>query len=359
MEEGMTSILSQDDINSKAIQSKLGIRTLDEKTILVFDICSSTNIVEDLHRTGSINRYNEMIDKINGFLKKKKKKSIPFDIYKFVGDGFILTFSPEMEIDAIVLFSQELTQFCLDSINDIIEYLEVPKLPRKGITIGIDKGFVHSFKLNSKDEIVGRAINLACRLQSSQDTPEMVNTILMSVKAFSELKNDKIREECKQQERTLRNIIVDKPIKCYELEIEKLKKIDLGKSTSGVMEKVAMDTIVVPAREEGFKREFLGNSRFYAITISKSRLDKIRYIAAYQAAPVSAITHYAEIERLEEYQNSGKYILYFKGKAKKIGPLKIAPKANRMVYAPQRPRYTSLKRLLAAKSMEDVFPPKE
>lgn len=73
-----------------------------------------------------------------------------------------------------------------------------------------------------------------------------------------------------------------------------------------------LNTIVVPAREDGFNEEFLKNNRWYAVRISGVMLDKIKYIAAYQVAPVSGITHIAEVERIDKYKDTNKYILYFK-----------------------------------------------
>ena len=73
-----------------------------------------------------------------------------------------------------------------------------------------------------------------------------------------------------------------------------------------------LNTIVVPAREDGFNEEFLKNNRWYAVRISGAMLDKIKYIAAYQVAPVSGITHIAEVERIDKYKDTNKYILYFK-----------------------------------------------
>jgi hypothetical protein len=71
------------------------------------------------------------------------------------------------------------------------------------------------------------------------------------------------------------------------------------------------DTVVVPARKEGFEREFLGNHQWYAIRISPAMKDRLQYIAAYQVAPVSAVTHIAEIERIEPYQDTGKFKVIF------------------------------------------------
>jgi hypothetical protein len=50
-------------------------------------------------------------------------------------------------------------------------------------------------------------------------------------------------------------------------------------------------------------------------------LDKIKYIVGYQTAPISAITHYAPIDRIEPYGESGKYKVIFSENAKTIGPI--------------------------------------
>ena len=59
------------------------------------------------------------------------------------------------------------------------------------------------------------------------------------------------------------------------------------------------DTIIVPAHEEGFNEVFLGEDQWYAIRISAAMKDKIKFIAAYQVAPISAITHVAEVKEFQ------------------------------------------------------------
>jgi class 3 adenylate cyclase len=318
-----------------------------EKTIFVFDVCSSTTIVEDLHRTGSVKHYNDMIKSLNDYLEEKSKK-LKFYIYKFIGDGFILTFPGEIEIETILRFAKDLIDTCNQKITKLMEYMESLDLPRKGITIGLDKGIIHQFDLNAMDEYVGRALTLACRLQSSQNKPEQVNSILISVKVYSEIKDKKIKQSCEQRERTFKNITGDKAIKCYELFPLKL---DFQEIPSKI-EDMAIDTIIVPARGDGFNRTFLKKNCWYAIRISKSMIGKIKYIAAYQVAPISAITHYAEVSHIEEYQKTGKYIVHFKDSAKEIKPIKLIPKGK--VKAPQAPRYTNFKKLLNAKNLDDI-----
>ena len=56
-----------------------------------------------------------------------------------------------------------------------------------------------------------------------------------------------------------------------------------------------IDTIVVPARSDGFQEQFIGENRWYAIRIHSSMKPKIHYIAVYQVAPVSEIDYLAEV----------------------------------------------------------------
>lgn len=123
-------------------------------------------------------------------------------------------------------------------------------------------------------------------------------------------------------------------------------------SASTGTKKGIRDTIVVPAKKEGFESVFLGEDCWYAIRIAGGMLDKIKYIAAYQSQPVSSVTHYAPVDRIEPYGESGKYKLIFSEKATKLDnpiPLADAP-AGTM----QGPRYTSLEKLKSATKVADL-----
>ena len=72
-----------------------------------------------------------------------------------------------------------------------------------------------------------------------------------------------------------------------------------------------LDTLVVPAKKEGFDKLFLGESAWYAVRIAESKLRQIKYIAVYQSSPISAITHYAQIKEIVSHGNEGKYKLVF------------------------------------------------
>lgn len=113
-----------------------------------------------------------------------------------------------------------------------------------------------------------------------------------------------------------------------------------------------IDTIVVPAREDGFKETFLGENCWYAIRLNSSMIPKINYIAAYQVAPVSGITHIAEVKSIEQWKDTNKYILYFNKPAEKIKKVGLGKSKGK---APQSPRYSSITIIRNAESLDSVF----
>ncbi len=132
---------------------------------------------------------------------------------------------------------------------------------------------------------------------------------------------------------------------------EEIRDITEGKDKETKVQE--LDTIVVPANEEGFNEVFLGKNQWYAIRVSSSMIDRIKYIAGYQTTPISAITHYAEVSKIEKYKDTSKYIVYFKDSAKDIGPIKLT--TGKSGIAPQAPRYTTYEKLIKAKKLEDIF----
>lgn len=113
-----------------------------------------------------------------------------------------------------------------------------------------------------------------------------------------------------------------------------------------------IDTIVIPAREDGFNDVFINENCWYAIRLNASMIPKIKYIAAYQVAPISAITHIAEVKSIEQWKDTNKYILYFTDSAEKI---KNIPLGSIKGKAPQSPRYSSRNKILNASSLDNVF----
>jgi len=116
--------------------------------------------------------------------------------------------------------------------------------------------------------------------------------------------------------------------------------------------RASSDTVVVPAREEGFKRVFLGENQWYSIRIGAAMKERIRYIAAYQIAPMSAVTHIAEVKEIRPYQDTGKYVIIFKDPAVELDrPIPVKESKN----APQGPIYVQREKLLGAERLEDAM----
>lgn len=112
------------------------------------------------------------------------------------------------------------------------------------------------------------------------------------------------------------------------------------------------DTIVVPAREDGFQQRFIVENCWFAIRINAKHIGKIKYIAAYRVAPIAAITHLAEIKNIEPYGNTGKYLLKFKDAPITTGPI---PRTENSEVNMQSPRYALHDKLLTAKHLDKVW----
>jgi hypothetical protein len=111
------------------------------------------------------------------------------------------------------------------------------------------------------------------------------------------------------------------------------------------------DTVVVPALKEGFDKVFIGENRWWAIRLAGGALSKIKYIAAYQTAPVSAITHIAEVSSIQLYGDTSKYQVNFSGPAKQIEAIKL----DKPSLALQNIRYTTKEKLLKSKTLSELF----
>lgn len=114
-----------------------------------------------------------------------------------------------------------------------------------------------------------------------------------------------------------------------------------------------IDTVVVPAREDGFQDTFLKENRWYAVRIHGAIRPQIKYIAAYQVAPQSAITYVAPVSSIEPWDNTKKFVVNFAEPARPIGPIPLLKHGK--VKAPQNLRYTNYEQLVKAKSLDDIW----
>jgi len=112
------------------------------------------------------------------------------------------------------------------------------------------------------------------------------------------------------------------------------------------------DTIVCPAFEDGFKHAYIENDAWWAIRISQKAREQLKYLAIYEKSPVAAVRNFAEIDKIEPYKDSGKFIVYVKNK-KTINPIELD--VGRKGIAPQSSRYTTYTKLLKAKKISELW----
>ena len=139
---------------------------IEQKIVVTFDICSSTAIIEDLHKTENIIKWRDFLIWMKNYLKIKSEE-MNFFIYKFTGDGWLLLFDFDHPGRDLFTFLQDICkQFKMRYKRKVEDFLETPPIS-SGMTFGIDRGSLIRFTMNNQREYVGRAINVACRLQSA------------------------------------------------------------------------------------------------------------------------------------------------------------------------------------------------
>ena len=212
------------DLNDKIIKV--------EKLVVFIDICSSTSIMEDLLRTENMDKWRSLIISLKKFLVSNKGE-LKYNIHKFLGDGWILLFP--VECDKSELFNllkklcEEFESLYEKKINPVIS----TEISTVGITFGIDKGTLIKVIMNGRTEYLGRALNVAARLQAAIkdgcDAPQ--GKVLMSKNVYAIL-NDTIKSEneMKERKKNLRNIAGGTSFICMELSLLNYKYYENNKN---------------------------------------------------------------------------------------------------------------------------------
>lgn len=129
------------------------------------------------------------------------------------------------------------------------------------------------------------------------------------------------------------------------------KKELLEERVSRRHRKILSDTIIVPARKEGFEKVFLGSDCWWSIRIKESKIPELKYIAGYQVAPISAITHVAKIKKIVPSEHDpGKYKVIFEEAASEIRPIPLG-KISKI----QGPAYCEFASLQSASNIDDLL----
>lgn len=159
---------------------------------MLFDICSSTTVLEDLLRTDSQVRWRNLLILLKKFLTVEAKRQ-GFLLYKFVGDGWFMLFDEErVDGTELVAFLGRLSA----RYGEIYCKRVRPALEGEhpiGLTFGVDCGRLVRIVMNEQEEYVGRPLNVAARLQAALklqcDDPG--GKLLISKPAYAKLRMGK------------------------------------------------------------------------------------------------------------------------------------------------------------------------
>lgn len=160
------------------------------KLVVIFDICSSTSILEDLIRTENQICWQKLLGQLKRFLWSQRAQ-FPFHMYKFLGDGWILLFDDgAVSGRSLISFMKALCNWYDDFYHKEITDLLSSSPRHVGVTFGVDEGSLLRIVMNRQEEFVGRPINVAARLQSATKQLKAAppGALLISKNAYSRLK---------------------------------------------------------------------------------------------------------------------------------------------------------------------------
>jgi len=191
--------------------------------VVAFDMCSSSKLIEDLTRTGNLSAYDRLLKNLHLWVSTNAKSS-NFVVYKFTGDGWILLFPVgAIDGDGLMNFLIKLSQQHNVLRSKLVDsHLE--SIPEStGLTFGIEMGPLHKILLGNEVEFVGRALNVACRLQSAvKDKGDDADyRCLFSRKVYNSMLKSVDNFKFFDVERSLRNISGGERYRCVKANLSK------------------------------------------------------------------------------------------------------------------------------------------
>ncbi len=141
------------------------VSSRERHLVVVFDICSSTTILEDLKRTDNLSAWRNVLIHLKNYLLEHGAE-LDMNLYKFIGDGWVLLFPDDVSKTALCDMLRELSASYESQFEDSIRPLLSQEPNPIGLMFGIDAGELIRLELNGQVEYLGRAINVASRLQS-------------------------------------------------------------------------------------------------------------------------------------------------------------------------------------------------
>ncbi len=151
-------------------------------------MCSSSDIMEELTKHNNVQPLITFFDELKRFLAKEQKATALFDPYKFTGDGWLFCFRQILTAcGSFISWNTCAYSSSVEFQRSLFPHLShTPELI--GVTFGIDKGELIPLTVYGQQEYVGRAINVACRLQAAvkEKGRSPAYTALVSNRVYSE-----------------------------------------------------------------------------------------------------------------------------------------------------------------------------
>jgi hypothetical protein len=182
--------------------------------------------MEDLLLSEKFARYEAFLTCVKRWLMNWTEAHSPpkgrFELYKFTGDGWILLFPDTIGGEYLVRFmynlcemiKAELARHILPSLSSIPAVL--------GATLGVEAGNLVRMTMNERDEYVGRALNIACRLQDAVKDKEPHTDCykaLVSARLYNErLEKASAKYKVEPTTCSLRNILGGSGFACRKID---------------------------------------------------------------------------------------------------------------------------------------------
>jgi hypothetical protein len=194
------------------------------KIVVFIDICSSTTILEELLKTENEKCWRNLLIGFKKYLLMKRS-SDGFELYKFLGDGWILLFDPQPEGLKIFQLLENLSDKFFSLYKRRIRKVLTIQISTVGLTFGMDISKSIKIVMDRKTEYVGRSLNIAARLQGSvgEEDEKPQNKGLVSKNLFATFTDKrKIRRNYTVYTvvRQLKNISSGKDYRCLKVELK-------------------------------------------------------------------------------------------------------------------------------------------
>ncbi len=196
------------------------LRIEGDALVVAFDMCSSTTLLEELTLSGNLHRYDQLLTAVKEHLAAAQKRVL-FDPYKFNGDGWILLFPTGTQGELVFECLQNLCTFYKSTLEKMVLRYLGARPSVTGLTLGIEWGPLRTITIYGQRDYIGRALNVACRLQAAikDNDNSPAYKALVSNAAFNEyFLIARKRVKVWKVRRKLRNIRSGSRFECRKIE---------------------------------------------------------------------------------------------------------------------------------------------